>query len=114
MNYGSNSDPRNYHASTRPLKVEPEERNDRRRTRDEYERDHEDAGADEAERERERERSRADGNGQANAGLGFGFGAWSDGRSRNRTPRSPETMRRRKEEFVTICVRAWDLLQGED
>lgn len=122
MNFGSNSDPKNYHASMRPLKVEPEERNDRRRTREEYEQDLEDAEAAESERRRDqlvrRMAERAQERTQATAGLGFGFGAWSDGRTGNgnRTPRprSPETMRRRKEEFVTICARAWDLLQGED
>lgn len=95
------------------LKLEVAERSERRRNRDEFEQDQEDPGADERDRERERERERelqrrgAEASRDGAAGLGFGFGSWSnEGRARH----SPETMRRKKEEFMTICARAWDLL----
>lgn len=106
MGHHSHSDPRYGHQPNN-LKTEAAERNERRRTREEFERDHEHAGADEAERERERERRRVDGPIGGVPGLGFGFGTLrNDGSSRH----SPETLRRKKEEFIGLCARAWDLL----
>ncbi|PGH32122.1 hypothetical protein GX50_05083 [[Emmonsia] crescens] len=42
----------------------------------------------------------------AGTGGGFGFGAFGAGRD------SPETQRRKKEEFLGLCARAWDLFHS--
>ena len=81
----------------------------RRRTRDEYERDYDDRQVRDGDRmdvdgDRERGRNAAP---QGRGGLGFGFGAWT---AEDARAKSPETMRRKKEEFLSLCARAWELM----
>lgn len=81
----------------------------RRRTRDEYERDHGEADKMDVD-QREREKGRA----------GPRYGMWDeDTRESSRryapfgqTQESPETTRRKKDEFLSLCSRAWDLFHS--
>ncbi|KAL9049271.1 MAG: hypothetical protein Q9162_007301 [Coniocarpon cinnabarinum] len=91
----------------------------RRRTREEYERDLNEADrmdVDPRERDHDWERRRA-----AAMNDERRYAAWEDDRGRQPPPAtnhygrpldSPETERRKKEEFMALCSRAWDLLHS--